>query len=94
MKATGVVRRVDDLGRIVIPKKVRKTLRLREGAPLEIFTDRGGEIILKKYSPMVGLAVLSGQYAEAMAQSAGMIVRITGRDQVVAVFGGSRKSVI
>ena len=52
MKATGIVRRVDDLGRIVIPKEIRRTLRIREGEPLEIYTDRDGQIILKKYSPM------------------------------------------
>ena len=64
MKATGIVRRIDDLGRVVIPKEIRRTLRLREGTPLEIFTDREGEIILKKYSPMVELAAFAGQYAE------------------------------
>ena len=67
MKATGIVRRIDDLGRVVIPKEIRRTLRLREGTPLEIFTDREGEIILKKYSPMVELAAFAVQYAEAMA---------------------------
>ena len=51
MKATGIVRRIDDLGRIVIPKEIRRTLRIREGDPLEIFTDREGKVILKKYSP-------------------------------------------
>ena len=64
MKATGIVRRIDDLGRVVIPKEIRRTLRLREGTPLEIFTDREGEIILKKYSPMVELAAFATQYAE------------------------------
>ena len=73
MKATGIVRRIDDLGRIVVPKEIRRTLRLREGTPLEIFTDREGEIILKKYSPMMELTAFSGQYAEAMAQSTGLI---------------------
>ena len=66
MKATGIVRRIDDLGRVVIPKEIRRTLRLREGTPLEIFTDREGEIILKKYSPMVELAAFAGQYAEPL----------------------------
>ena len=74
MKATGIVRRIDDLGRVVIPKEIRRTLRLREGTPLEIFTDREGEIILKKYSPMVELAAFAGQYAEAMSQATGLIV--------------------
>lgn len=91
MKATGIVRRIDDLGRVVIPKEIRRTLRLREGTPLEIFTDREGEIILKKYSPMVELTAFATQYAEAMAQSTGLMVCITDRDQVIAVSGGSRK---
>ena len=67
MKATGIVRRIDDLGRVVIPKEIRRTLRLREGTPLEIFTDREGEIILKKYSPMAELGSFAKQYAEALA---------------------------
>ena len=91
MKATGIVRRIDDLGRVVIPKEIRRTLRLREGTPLEIFTDREGEIILKKYSPMMELTAFSSQYAEAMAQSTGLMVCITDRDQVIAVSGGPRK---
>ena len=91
MKATGIVRRIDDLGRVVIPKEIRRTLRLREGTPLEIFTDREGEIILKKYSPMVELAAFAVQYAEAMAQATGLMVCITDRDQVIAVSGGSKK---
>ena len=74
MKATGIVRRIDDLGRVVIPKEIRRTLRLKEGTPLEIFTDREGEIILKKYSPMVELTAFAGQYAESMAQTTGMMV--------------------
>ena len=88
MKATGIVRRIDDLGRVVIPKEIRRTLRLREGTPLEIFTDREGEIILKKYSPMVELAAFATQYAESMAQSTGMLVCITDRDQVIGRRGG------
>lgn len=91
MKATGIVRRIDDLGRVVIPKEIRRTLRLREGIPLEIFTDREGEIILKKYSPMVELTAFASQYAEAMAQSTGLLVCITDRDQVIAVSGGPKK---
>ena len=94
MKATGIVRRIDDLGRVVIPKEIRRTLRLREGTPLEIFTDREGEIILKKYSPMVELTAFAGQYADAMAQSTGMMVCITDRDQVVAAAGGARKELL
>ena len=94
MKATGIVRRIDDLGRVVIPKEIRRTLRLREGTPLEIFTDREGEIILKKYSPMMELTAFAGQYAEAMAQSTGLLVCITDRDQVIAVSGGAKKELL
>ena len=67
MKATGIVRRIDDLGRVVIPKEIRRTLRIREGEPLEIFTDRQGEIILKKYSPIGELSIFSKEYAESLA---------------------------
>ncbi len=94
MKATGIVRRIDDLGRVVIPKEIRRTLRLREGTPLEIFTDREGEIILKKYSPMVELTAFATQYAEAMAQSTGLMVCITDRDQIIAVSGGPKKDLL
>lgn len=94
MKATGIVRRIDDLGRVVIPKEIRRTLRLREGTPLEIFTDREGEIILKKYSPMVELTAFAGQYADALAQTTGMTVCVTDRDQVIAVSGGSKKEMM
>ena len=94
MKATGIVRRIDDLGRVVIPKEIRRTLRLREGTPLEIFTDREGEIILKKYSPMAELGVFAGQYAEALAQGSGHMVLITDRDQVLATAGGGKKDLI
>ena len=79
MKATGIVRRIDDLGRVVVPKEIRRTLRIREGDPLEIFTDREGEIILKKYSPIGELSQFSSQYAEAMAQTTGHLVCITDR---------------
>ncbi len=94
MKATGIVRRIDDLGRVVNQKEIRRPLRLREGTPLEIFTDREGEIILKKYSPMMELTAFAGQYAEAMAQSSGLMACITDRDQVLAVAGGPKKDLI
>lgn len=94
MKATGIVRRIDDLGRVVIPKEIRRTLRLREGTPLEIFTDREGEIILKKYSPMVELTAFASQYAESMSQATGMMVCITDRDQIIAVSGGPKKDLL
>ena len=94
MKATGIVRRIDDLGRVVIPKEIRRTLRLREGTPLEIFTDREGEIILKKYSPMMELNTFASQYADAMAQSTGLMVCVTDRDQVIAAAGGAKKELL
>ena len=71
MKATGIVRRIDDLGRVVIPKEIRRTLRIREGDPLEIFTDREGEIILKKYSPIGELGTFAKEYVESLAQTVG-----------------------
>ena len=91
MKATGIVRRIDDLGRVVIPKEIRRTLRIREGDPLEIFTDREGEVILKKYSPIGELGTLAKLYAESLAQTLGCTVCITDMDQVVAVSGSGRK---
>lgn len=91
MKATGIVRRIDELGRVVVPKEIRRTLRIREGDPLEIFTDREGEIILKKYSPIGELGLFAQQYAETLAQTSGHTVCITDRDQVIAVAGGSKK---
>lgn len=92
MKATGIVRRIDDLGRVVIPKEIRKTLRIKEGTPMEIYTDREGQIILKKYSPIGELNVFAAEYAEALVQTTGLTACITDRDQVVAASGsGSRE---
>ncbi|WAA12346.1 stage V sporulation protein T [Fervidibacillus halotolerans] len=91
MKATGIVRRIDDLGRVVIPKEIRRTLRIREGDPLEIFVDREGEVILKKYSPISELSDFSKEYAEALFDSLGSPVLICDRDTIIAVSGGSKK---
>lgn len=91
MKATGIVRRIDDLGRVVIPKEIRRTLRIREGDPLEIFTDRNGEIILKKYSPIGELGAFAKEYAESLAKNAGHITCIVDKDQIIAVSGGGKK---
>ena len=91
MKATGIVRRIDDLGRIVVPKEIRRTLRIREGDPLEIFTDRDGEIVLKKYSPIGELSQFAGEYAESLAQTTGHLVLITDCDHVVTASGQGRK---
>lgn len=88
MKATGIVRRIDDLGRIVIPKEIRRTLRIRESDPLEIFTDREGEIILKKYSPIGEMTTFAKQYAESLAQVSGRCALIADRDQFIAAAGG------
>ena len=91
MKATGIVRRIDDLGRVVIPKEIRRTLRIREGDPLEIFTDHDGQVILKKYSPVGELSAFAKEYAEALAQATGHITCISDKDQIIAISGGSKK---
>lgn len=87
MKATGIVRRIDDLGRVVIPKEIRRTMRIREGEPLEIFVDREGEVILKKYSPIGELSELAQKYAEALAEESNKVVFILDRDEIIAVSG-------
>ncbi|MFA6729585.1 MAG: stage V sporulation T C-terminal domain-containing protein [Eubacteriales bacterium] len=89
MRATGIVRRIDDLGRVVIPKEIRRTMRIREGEPLEIFTDKDGEVIFKKYSPLGEISSFSAKYAEALNKAAGIPVAICDRDSVVAVAGVS-----
>lgn len=91
MKATGIVRRIDDLGRVVIPKEIRRTLRIREGDPLEIFVDRDGEVILKKYSPIGELGDFAKEYAESLHESTGHITIISDRDTVIALAGASKK---
>lgn len=87
MKATGIVRRIDDLGRVVIPKEIRRTMRIREGDPLEIYTDREGEVIFKKYSPIGELSQFASQYAETLYKTCGMAVVICDRDAVIACAG-------
>ncbi|MDR5659184.1 stage V sporulation protein T [Serpentinicella sp. ANB-PHB4] len=91
MKATGIVRRIDDLGRVVIPKEIRRTLRIREGDPLEIFTDREGEVILKKYSPIGELSEFATEYVESLNEALNHVAIIADRDTVIAVAGGSKK---
>ena len=91
MKATGIVRRIDDLGRVVIPKEIRRTMRIREGDPLEIYTDREGEVIFKKYSPIGELVDFAGQYAESLYKTCGIPVAVCDRDSIVAAAGISRK---
>ena len=91
MKATGIVRRIDDLGRVVIPKEIRRTLRIREGDPLEIFTDREGEVILKKYSPIGELGEFADEYVESLHQTLGHIACVADKDAIIAVAGGAKK---
>ncbi|OWZ83669.1 stage V sporulation protein T [Natranaerobius trueperi] len=91
MKATGIVRRIDDLGRVVIPKEIRRTLRIREGDPLEIFVDREGEVILKKYSPIGELGEFADEYVDSIYESTGHIACISDRDMVIAVAGTPKK---
>lgn len=91
MKATGIVRRIDELGRIVVPKEIRRVLRIREGDPLEIFTDKDGEIVLKKYSPIGELSAFAQEYVDAIAASLGCGVCVCDRDQIIAVAGISRR---
>ncbi len=94
MKATGIVRRIDDLGRVVIPKEIRRTLRIREGDPLEIYTERDGEVIFKKYSPMGDLAELAGQICESMAKNTGHIAVVSDRDSIIAVAGAPKRELM
>ena len=91
MKATGIVRRIDDLGRVVIPKEIRRTMRIREGDPLEIYTDREGEVIFKKYSPMGELRAFAAEYAETLYKTSGMPIFICDRDEIIAVSGASKR---
>jgi len=91
MKATGIVRRMDDLGRVVIPKEIRRTMRIREGDPLEIYTDREGEVIFKKYSPIVELQNFATEYAEALQKTTGLPIFVCDRDGVIAVCGASKR---
>lgn len=94
MKATGIVRRIDDLGRVVIPKEIRRTLRIREGDPLEIYTEKDGEVIFKKYSPMGDLADFAGQICDAIGKNTGHIAAVCDRDSIIAVAGAPRRELV
>ena len=94
MKATGIVRRIDDLGRVVIPKEIRRTMRIREGDPLEIYTDRDGEVIFKKYSPMGELSTFVAQLCETVSKTTGYCFAVCDRDAVIAASGACKKDVI
>ncbi|MDI3269164.1 MAG: stage V sporulation T C-terminal domain-containing protein [Bacillota bacterium] len=94
MKATGIVRRIDDLGRIVIPKEIRRTLRIREGDPLEIYVDHDGEVILKKYAPMGDLSDFAREYAESLHETTGLIALVTDRSLVLTVAGAPKREFV
>ena len=94
MKATGIVRRIDDLGRVVIPKEIRRTMRIREGDPLEIYTSREGEVIFKKYSLLGGVEDFAAELCETMSRSTGSVCAVTDRDTVIAVAGGSKRELM
>lgn len=91
MKATGIVRRIDDLGRVVIPKEIRRTLRIHEGDPLEIFTDPNGEVVFKKYSPVGEMSEFASQYADVLSKTAAMPTLICDKDHIIATGGVSKK---
>ena len=94
MKATGIVRRIDDLGRVVIPKEIRRTLRIREGDPLEIYTEKDGEVIFKKYSPMGDLGEFAGQICESIGKNTGYIAAVCDRDAIIAVHGVQKRELL
>jgi len=91
MRATGIVRRIDELGRVVIPKEIRRTLRIREGDPLEIFTDHDGEVVLKKYSPIGEIATIAKDYTDSLYRTLGHVACISDRDSVVSISGSGKK---
>lgn len=94
MKATGIVRRIDELGRIVIPKEIRRTLRIREGDPLEIYVDREGGVILKKYSPICELADYANEFADALNKSLGTLAAVCDRDVFISAAGAGKKELL
>ncbi len=94
MKATGIVRRIDDLGRVVIPKEIRRTMRIREGDPLEIYTEKEGSVIFRKYSLMGGLSEFSAELCDSLSRTTGQTAIITDRDSCIAVAGTQKKEVM
>ena len=94
MKATGIVRRIDDLGRVVIPKEIRRTMRIREGDPLEIFTDKDGELIFKKYSPIGELGDFAAQICDSLRNSTDSIAAVCDRDGIIAIAGGGKRELL
>ena len=94
MRATGIVRRIDELGRVVIPKEIRRTLRIREGDPLEIFTDHDGEVVLKKYSPIGEISAIAKDYTDSLYRTLGHLACICDRDAVVSISGTAKKDLM
>ncbi len=94
MKATGIVRRIDDLGRVVIPKEIRRTLHIREGDPLEIYTEKDGEVIFKKYSPMGDLSDFAAQICDSIGKNTGKIAAVSDRDSIIALAGAPRRDLL
>lgn len=94
MRATGIVRRIDELGRVVIPKEIRRTLRIREGDPLEIYTDHDGEVVLKKYSPIGEIAAIAKDYTESLYRTLGHVALISDRDAVVSSSGAAKREYV
>ena len=94
MKATGIVRRIDDLGRVVIPKEIRRTLRIREGDPLEIYTEKDGGVIFRKYSPMGDLQDFAAQICESIGKNTGRIAAVADRDSIIALSGAPRRELV
>ena len=94
MKATGIVRRIDDLGRVVIPKEIRRTMRIREGDPLEIYTTRDGEVIFKKYSLIGGLEDFAAQFCDTLSRSTDFTAAVTDRDTIIAVAGSGKRELM
>ncbi len=94
MKATGIVRRVDDLGRIVIPKEIRRTLKIREGDPLEIYTEKDGGVIFRKYSPMGDMQEFAAQLCESIGANTGRIAAVSDRDGIIALSGAPKRDLM
>ena len=88
MKATGMIRKIDDLGRIVIPKEIRKTLKIREGDMLEIYVEKNGEVILKRYAPFGDMLDRITIFAEVISKNTGCNVIVTDTKKVIACNGG------
>ena len=94
MKATGIVRRIDDLGRVVIPKEIRRTMRIQEGDPLEIYTNNEGAVLFKKYSQVGDISEFADEYAQAINDITGYTTVVTDKDMIVSVCGVPKKEIV